>query len=202
MTQHARLRHKGFTLIEVVIALTLLSLMMLATLTAMRTLGDSQVRIIQISNQVDESRVVSALLRNLISQTTPVVRVREGEGYGAYFKGSPRELIWVTPMNGYQGPGGLHVMRLAVSDTQSLTLQFNPYEGPYTNPEWPEVEPATLLQNVEYLELSYRFATNSDWLPEWDWSQSTPTHVRVSIAQAGKRWPDLTLVLGPPEVRL
>ncbi|WP_151702566.1 prepilin-type N-terminal cleavage/methylation domain-containing protein [Nitrincola alkalilacustris] len=193
---------RAFTLIEVVIALTLLSLLLLATLTAMRTLADSQIRIVQISQQADETRIVSGLLRSLISQAVPVVRVRQGEGYGAYFKGMPNELLWVAPMNGYQGPGGLHVMRLSLSENQALLLQFQPYQGPYTDPDWSEVEPALLIEKVERFELDYRFALSTEWLQEWDWSQYAPTHVRLSISMEGRRWPDLTLVLGPPEVRL
>ncbi|WP_409524916.1 prepilin-type N-terminal cleavage/methylation domain-containing protein [Nitrincola sp. MINF-07-Sa-05] len=197
-----RYSHRGFTLIEVVIALTLLSLLMLATITAMRTLADSQTRIVQISQQVDESRIVSSLLRSLISQAIPVVRVRPGEGYGAYFRGMPQELLWVAPMSGYQGPGGLHVMRLSLSDQQALLLQFQPYQGPQSEPDWAMVEPAILLEDVTAFELEYRFALNTDWLQEWDWSQYAPTHVRLGIEQEGRRWSDLTLVLGPPEVRL
>ena len=49
-------RQRGFTLVEVMVALTILSLVMLATVTGLRTLANTQVAIERMTSRVDEVR--------------------------------------------------------------------------------------------------------------------------------------------------
>ena len=75
---------RGFTLIEMMIALTLFSMMMLAIVAAMRTLGNTQSTLEQVTGRVDEIRGVSEFLRNSLSMAMPVVRLGSpGEAAGA-----------------------------------------------------------------------------------------------------------------------
>ena len=56
----------GFTLVEVVVALTILSLIMLATVTALRTLANTQGTLERVTARIDEVRTVSGFLRDLM----------------------------------------------------------------------------------------------------------------------------------------
>jgi general secretion pathway protein J len=67
-------RLRGFTLIEVMIALTLLSMIMVAIIAAMRTFGNTKATIQQVTNRVDEIRVVSEFLRKTIGSAMPVLQ--------------------------------------------------------------------------------------------------------------------------------
>ena len=60
----ARGLHRGFTLVEVVVALAVLSLIMLATVTGLRTLGNTQVAVDRQVDRVSELRAVSSFLRD------------------------------------------------------------------------------------------------------------------------------------------
>ncbi|MBK6738944.1 MAG: prepilin-type N-terminal cleavage/methylation domain-containing protein [Haliea sp.] len=98
-------RARGFTLLEVMLALVLLSMVMVATIAAMRTLGNTQAAIEEVTGRVDEIRVVSQFLRNTIGAAMPVMREgRVGEttedfaDMGTYFWGDRTQLVWVSPL--------------------------------------------------------------------------------------------------------
>ena len=76
-----RYRATGFTLVEVMVALTILSLVMLVTVTGFRTLGNTQGAITRLTGRVDEIRSVSSYLRDLFESTVV------GEDYGGFTAG-------------------------------------------------------------------------------------------------------------------
>ena len=53
----------GFTLVEVIVSLGILSLIMLATISALRTFGQTQVSLDKMIDRVDEVRTVSGMVR-------------------------------------------------------------------------------------------------------------------------------------------
>jgi general secretion pathway protein J len=57
---------RGFTLIEVVVSLAILSLVLLGTVTGLRTLGNTHVSLERVTQRADEVRTVSAFLRDLM----------------------------------------------------------------------------------------------------------------------------------------
>ena len=58
--------NRGFTLVEVMVALSILSLLLLATISALRTFGNTQVSVEKLTNRVDEVRTVSGFLRDTL----------------------------------------------------------------------------------------------------------------------------------------
>jgi len=191
--------HKGFTLVEVVIALTILSLIMLTTLTAIRTFADTQTKLQQVTDRLDEMRLVTAFLRRAISQAVPVVRVREEEGYGTYFLGQEDELIWTTPMAG-PGFGGLKVLRLSEVDEGQLVLQISDYLSPADEPIWADVERHTLIEHLDSVSLSFRATPAGEWLEQWDWSLSNPYAVKLLISAKSRYWPEMIINLNDGEM--
>ena len=61
--QQQLLQYRGFTLVEVMVALTLLSLVMLVLGSAIRSMGASAERIDARSASIDEMRVATTFLR-------------------------------------------------------------------------------------------------------------------------------------------
>ena len=61
---------EGFTLVEVMVALTILSLVMMATVTGLRTLANTQSAIERMTSRVDEVRSVSIFLRDLLASAS------------------------------------------------------------------------------------------------------------------------------------
>jgi len=196
-------RARGFTLLEVMIALVLLSMVMVATIAAMRTLGNTQATIGEVTGRVDEIRVVSQFLRNTVGAAMPVMRegivdgaAEDAANLGTYFWGDRTHLVWVSPLVAGASMGGTFVMQLAHIDDQ-LKLKWHSYDKSVEALNWDAVEPRILLDNVEEFELGYLGYYGGEWVEEWTGSISNPVAVRITIMSGGRYWPELVLRLDP-----
>lgn len=187
-------KQKGFTLVEVVIALTILSLIMLTTLTALRTFADTQEKLQRVTARLDEMRLVTKLLRRTIGQAVPVSRVKQEEAFGSYFFGDESELFWTTPMPG-PGLGGLKVLHLAADTNGQLTLQIADYLTAAEEPEWSSLDHHILVEDLDSLLLAYREGPEFDWVEQWELSPASPYSVKMLISAHGRYWPEIVINL-------
>lgn len=193
-------RSRGFTLLEVMVALTLLSMMMVAVIAAMRTFGNTKVTIGQVTDRVDEVRVVSGFIRNSLGAAMPLAREglidedADGPEVGTYFRGSPTSVVWVSPLLGGSGLGGVFVMRLAFADGE-LTLSWHPYVKSVQAYDSQELESRVLLQDVEEFEVGYLDSFGGEWAEEWSGQANNPVAVRLNIRSRGKYWPEMVVRL-------
>lgn len=201
-------RPRGFTLLEVMVALTLLSMIMVATITALRTLANTKTSVAQVTNRVDEIRVISEFLRNTIGAAMPVVRVGsaaedflDGDAYGTYFTGDTTRLMWVSPLVAGADMGGAFIMQLALVEDR-LELKWHPYQSDVLAVNWNELEPRVLLQSVDDFQVGYLAAYGGDWLDLWAGAQRNPAAVRISIRSGGRYWPELVIRLSGAELNL
>jgi general secretion pathway protein J len=118
--------HRGFTLIEVLLATALLvGGLALAFATVRSALAISQ-RGEQMAAHNERMRAVEGFLRRRLSMamltaTTPPDRTREP----VYFLGEPQHMVFVSDLPGYLGRGGPYVHELQVrgsGDAQRLDL--------------------------------------------------------------------------------
>ena len=190
---------RGFTLVEVVVALGVLSLILLATVSALRTFANTQVSLDKIVKRVDEVRTISGFLRDMLDgAVTGSVRAGGlslgGGGSGmAYFEGSTNSLNWKAPALFGEAYGGTMLMRLVKEDSM-LNLYW---QDPPANNEgvtWDYKSSRVLLANVEKFVVSFRPEHGADWQNgNWDVSEGAPTLVRLEIKADGRYWPDLIL---------
>lgn len=199
-------RPRGFTLLEVMIALTLLSMIMVATIAAMRTLGNTKTSVAQVTDRVDEIRVLSEFLRNTIGAAMPVVRVGssaedfvDGGAYGTYFAGDATHVMWVSPLVAGADMGGALVMQLALVEDQ-LELKWHPYQSDVQAVNWDELESRVLLQSVDEFQVGYLAAYGTEWLDLWAGSQRNPVAVRITIQSKERYWPELVIRLNGGEL--
>ena len=128
---------RGFTLVEVIVALGILSLIMLATVSGYRTLGNTASTIDRMTDRTDELRSVSAFLRDALENS--VVGTESGGGdemtFGgsasgagpvAFFKVTEGSLEWRAKILFGEAYGGSYFLRLAKQQDE-LVLQW---QGP------------------------------------------------------------------------
>lgn len=199
-------RARGFTLLEVIVALTLLSMMMVATIAAMRSFGNTKVTLEQVTNRADEIRVVSEFLRNTVGAAMPLMRegviddtLEDAAGFGAYFWGGPEHLVWVSRLVAGADLGGAFVMQMTYRDDK-LGIQWHPYVSSVEALNWEDVESRILLDDVEEFELGYLSAFGNEWVDEWTGVGFNPVAVRINIKSRGKYWPELVMRLGSGEL--
>jgi len=193
----------GFTLLEILVALVVLGLLMLALTQGARfglTAWEMQARGIATR---DDLAAVDRALRRMIEQMHPGTPDEEPR-----VTGLPGALSFRTalPLPAGAVPATLVEAALGVAATRHLVLRWTPYlPATRLGPPMPAVE-TVLLRGVDHLELAYwRTARRGDpggWQRDWR-LRELPGLVRIRIVFAPgdpRHWPDI--VAAPMRARL
>lgn len=199
----------GFTLIEVLLALTLLALLMagaFSSIHASTRAVDSGEKLIDRTNKL---RVAQEFLRRELSQAQALVIEQDPTtGETVLFEGDGETLRFVAPMPGYLGRGGPYVQQLSFEQQDGdLRLLFrhamhNGYDADEAPLEDPELVPVVLLEHIASARFEYRALDDTgkldDWKDEWDKRGRMPLLVRISIEfekEANQVWPEMVVPL-------
>ena len=202
-------RPQGFTLIEVLLALTLLALLMagaFAGIHAATRAVDSGEKLIDRTNKL---RVAQEFLRRELSQSQALVIEQDATtGETILFEGDAESLRFVAPMPGYLGRGGPYVQQLSFEQQDGdLRLLFrhamhNGYDSDEEPLEDPELVPVVLLEHIAEARFEYRALDDAgkldDWKDEWDKRGRMPLMVRISVEfkkEANQVWPEMVVPL-------
>lgn len=189
-------RQRGFTLLEVILALSVTALIMLGLVSALATFGRSGARVDAHLERVDEVRLVSSFLRDVLGRTTRSYRYTNADrGQVGLFSGSARQLNWVGVMPARHGVGGLHHMALSLqewgADDIDLVLSYAPFDGE-REAAADQVSSRVLVSRVEGFEISYRAdGKDAEWQPQWPNTEAPPGLVQLQITADGRTWPPL-----------
>lgn len=182
---------RGMTLVEVVVASTIFALVMLATVTAFRTLGTTYDRLHEMTSDTAKKREVDRFLR------VSLVDAMNGEGR---FEGDSREISWMTPLDRVGSAGGIQHLRLRRrGDTLMLSFApFDPARAPDKAPDWGAVvEDYALLEDVTAVRFQYRPTAQESWSrsPKSNDSdnvaESLPWAVMLELVVEGDEWPPM-----------
>lgn len=196
----SRTGSRGFTLVEMVISLVVLSFISLGTVTALRTLGNTHDRLSSTTARVDELRQVSQFLRSSLRQAMAPLMAGFDGVWIAESSGLPRawpeEVIWLAPFEGAGGTGGLVYFRL-YRDGERLRLQLQPFREAFDHGVWVALEPGdVLVDGLESFRVSYRIAPFGPWLDTLTGEESqrqTLPDIRIAIRADGRYWPDIVV---------
>lgn len=189
-------RARGMTLIEVIVAMAVLSLIVLVLGASLRGMAQSAQRIDERVDGIDEMRVAAAFLREVFGR---VIESRPAPpGQRPPFTASPQEVVWVAVMPARFGAAGRHHFRLALEPaadgTPALVLRYAPWLDETTAPDWPQAGARVLVHQVERLQLGYGGdGMGAGWLPDWTDAERLPPRLRLDLATASLAWPPLVL---------
>lgn len=191
---------RGFTLVEMVIALMVFSFISLGTVTALRTLGSTQERLSATTARVDELRQVSQFLRSSLRQALAPLQ----QGFDGIWvaqnsslpRALPEEVIWLAPFDAAGGAGGLVYFRL-YRDGDRLRLQLQRYHESFSHDSWAMFEPGNILvDGLQSFRVSYRIEPFGPWLDslagQEDQLSGLPD-IRIVIRADGRFWPDIVV---------
>lgn len=187
---------RGFTLVEVVVALAVLSLVMLATVTGLRTLANTQRTLETLATRNDELRAVSGFLRDALGSTV-IGRNRGGLSLGGGMESRTvfdlREdaLLWKTVLRFGESRGGVQVVRVAQEEAQ-LVLRWAGDEALRAGFRWNSAPSRTLVDDLQEFRVAYRRAPQQAWRSSWD-RRGAPGWVRLRIRSHDRYWPDLVV---------
>jgi general secretion pathway protein J len=198
----------GFTLIEVLIALSLLSLLMLVLGGALHSMGQTEERVEQRVAAADDYRTAVNFLQDVLGRVSGRkfrVTVADAPAEVPFFEARSDSLAWVGILPARIGVGGRHYMRLAVESGQ-LVLRFAPWTGEPGFTAWEQAAAQTLAAPVRAISLRYQEPVSGQWSPVWpppgmahDQLPPTllPAAVELQVDGPAPPWPPLVVPLLP-----
>jgi general secretion pathway protein J len=191
----------GFTLLEVLLATTLLALLMAGAYGGIQTALKAMRSGERVIERVDRVRTVQEFLRRQLARIMPLPYDMTRDT-AFVFEGDRQVMRFVAPMPGYLSHGGPYVQTLAlVPGNGGLRLLFS---GTMLNGYDPKEqknsdhEPVVLLDHIRDGGFAYRGIDEQgnlgQWTQTWDDSAVTPLVVQLQLVmQDGERmnWPTL-----------
>ncbi|MDR2261782.1 MAG: prepilin-type N-terminal cleavage/methylation domain-containing protein [Azoarcus sp.] len=195
---------RGFTLIEIVIALTIMSLIMLGLMSAFATLGGTATRLDERAGQGSRQWLINEFLRASLASSTGRFKQRlADESQAIFFRGGPQSLQWLGAMPARYGAGGLYHFFLdleAENNGARLVLRYTPYvvDSP---PDSAAIDARVLAENVAALRILYqtrpeKLDEEAVWSESWDDPDKLPARVRIDFTANGATWPPVVAVMG------
>ena len=194
-------RARGFTLLEVLLATTLLAAALALAFATLRAAGATAERGEAIAARNERIRAVSAFLRQRIAGARAIVfEIDPASGATKRFEGDVRSLRLVADLPDYLGRGGPHLHEFTLArrgDGLALEVDFRMVAGGRALAAARPPEP--LAEDLRALDFAYR-GLGADgrpgaWQPRWNNPQALPLQVRVRVRDARGDWPELVVAL-------
>ena len=202
----ARHRQFGFTLLELLIAMTLMGLVLGLLYGGLRLGARSWDAGEQRAEQLSEMQAVHDFIRRQLRQSLEVFRNSQ-LGRVLAFQGESQRLLIVAPMFEHLGRGGLYYIEFDVLqdvDGDVLRMRWYPFQpGDLDEREddidMQDAEETILLADIADVKWAYfginAVGENPDWFDEWDNPLQNPTLIRLSLTIREAAWPDLVVRL-------
>lgn len=197
----------GFTLLEVLVSVSLLALMIALAYGSLRVAVQASRSGENLIDRTERLRTAQAFLRRQFSQMLPFAFEHFAEqGIDRRFFGEAREVRFVAPMPGHLSRGGAHVQALELVPAQDgyrLEFRFAQLNG--FDPERgfdPKQKPVVLLDGIRDGAFRFRRIEDDgqlgDWKDEWELPGQLPLLLRLDLefdAETRQNWPEFQVAI-------
>jgi prepilin-type N-terminal cleavage/methylation domain-containing protein len=199
---------RGFTLLELSLALALSGLVLVLLYSGLHLAQRSWDKGLQLAEQAQDRRVALEFFRKAVQQARPMMR-RDANKLVMEFSGEPQRLLLVAPLLQNLGLGGLYWLELVQKDQDWLARLALYVPGESFDAQKPRSE--VLLSGVKSLRLCYwgpgeanassSCGADADtaepgWRAEWRDNERPPALVRLWLEpKTGASWPPLTVAV-------
>jgi general secretion pathway protein J len=195
-------RGAGFTLVELLLALTLLSMLLALAYGGLRAATRATDRGQDILEDSSRIRMAHQFIRKQLNQISPLAFEESEDGAErTVFIGEEKRIRFVAPMPGYLGFGGPQVQELAIVRGQNgleIELLHALLQG-FEEELLYERDPIPLVGRIENAHFSFlgldETGELTGWLPTWDQPDTLPKSIALDIEFTEDvyiHWPLLT----------
>ncbi|MCM8915452.1 prepilin-type N-terminal cleavage/methylation domain-containing protein [Pseudomonas inefficax] len=181
-------RMQGFTLLEVLAALSLLGLLMVLAASSFKSSGIA----------ADRTQRAAARMEQVIAAQRFLRQSLEGMHETPLFVGEAEKLEYLAAVPlGLGGQLKLHRLQFLPDQAGSWTLRVAFFDKDNGKP-WGE--PQVLADHMRDVRIDYRgmdeMHRDSGWLEHWPWPQRLPRLVRIkAVAPGSMPWPTLSVAV-------
>ncbi|MFU8787968.1 MAG: type II secretion system protein J [Methylobacter sp.] len=207
------MRQRGFTLIEVLIAMTLLSIMVVLLFSSLRICAQSWEQGENKIGEVNEAAVVYAFFQRHLSSAiplwndfadqktsgtgTPAPAQRDNKTFS--FQGTRQSLQFVSVFPASAGRSGMQLFTIAPDNEQAIKVTLTPF-FPATEGEGWRQEEVVLLKRVSDFSLAYFGDAEGQgeyrWHEQWLEKNTQPSLIKINIStENGLFWPDMIIAV-------
>jgi prepilin-type N-terminal cleavage/methylation domain-containing protein len=188
-----RRQDDGFTLVELLVSLALLSLMTIYALNAFSSLRDINRVVDRIGTQM-EVEAVARHFRETLADVRPVFVMDENNAPKFLFKGAIDALEFVSASDGDRETGGLYLVRYSVNADGTLLAERRLLRDRQET----EADNVVLLRDVDGISFSYLAPGASDGVDTWERKDTLPSAIAVTVTfstKAPRIWPPTLIAL-------
>lgn len=193
---------RGFSLIELLISLTLLAMIMTLLVAGLRMASVSWERSYQRLERAQEQRLVEQFIIRELSQAHPL-RIREDGKVRLAFEGEPKAVRFAGVLPPHRGVGGTHVIWLTAErgdNGEQLVLSYRlARPNSLTNDSHDTQERTMLLDGLANVEFEYYGSAEDEqgasWQRHWQQRQRLPQMIRLRFSRAPRGPSDLIIPL-------
>ena len=201
-------RARGFTLLELTIALVLLALLSAVLFGSLKLAGRSTDSGEAKADAVSSMRLAEDFLRSNLAQEHPQ-RMRKIVQFPLLFTGKSDELRYASALPARVAGGGIWFYRLVVRGDEAnspLVLErMIPDLSAASMPDFDGADRSVLADGIAKLAIGYYGRGTGDadtvaptWRDQWDDTQRLPLLIRIDVTpKHGRPWP--TLYVAPRE---
>ena len=189
----------GFTLLELLIALTLFSVTLLLVYNGLYAAGRGWQASEHQARAAADARLLFAFLRRQIGQATPILQIGKQESR-ALFQGDISSLQFVSELPAHHAGHGLHFLKLA-QERDELTLRYTPVardKNLFEDELFADAKTLVLAKDVREVEFAYfgrkQTSARPGWHTHWDEKKQLPELVRFQVTRH-EQWPELLIAL-------
>lgn len=203
---------RGFTLIEILVSVTLLSMIMLAMNAALRTIAQTESRVDQRIARTDDMRWTVQLLQQVLGRVSgrKVPAPAGNTGQQVLFHAAADRLEWVGIMPARPGAGGRHFFRLQMEpgpqgQSPQLVLRLQPWSVNAPQPDWGSAQARLLGGRITQFAVQAQgdapgtgappAGWPQGWVDGWPVADALPSRVRLLLADEQGAWPDIIIPL-------
>lgn len=197
------MRQKGFTLLEMLISFSLISLLFLALFSAFNTMGRGWDAADARLGKTEDMRLISDFLRRQLGQAM-VVRIKgENEANVYAFEGTSSSVRYVAPLQPLQHQGGVFMIELEIVGSKAgkeLQMRYAPYRPELTwDDAFQDAEPVPVFDGLKSASFTYFGAEEEgrdpDWESDWEDKPLYPQLLKLELADNERDWPDMVVNL-------
>ncbi len=202
MSAARRRAQAGFTLLEIIVVMALLSLVMLGLGASLRSFASTEARVDARLERAHEFRAVVRFVQSVADRVASDKRTKDVAAGASpfWFVGEAQSMVWIGIMPARFGAGGRYFFKLAaepVDGGQALVLRFSPWVPESDFPDWAQAESRVLVADLQAVQFRYLDARSPElvWLEAWTPIDHLPAKLSLTIADGRLEWPDVVVSL-------